>query len=288
MNAVTDSTLVRPAPERYDDFRAYLRDMVEYLREGGRGFSFRSFASRAGYSSPSFLKLVIDGKSNLSNESIFRFAKALGLRGKEVELFEALVLFTQSKSDEDRNHYYSRLQRTAGPRDPIVQLRKDQYEVYSEWFGLAIREMLNLPGFCEDPAWIASRLNPPVTEAAARRMLNLLIDTGLVHRARDGRLSPSNAILATPDRLRSLAVRNFHRKMLELASSAIDEVPVDERDFSALTLTLSKKQYEAFCEQISAFEDELLQLADAGGDKTDDSEVYHLAVQLIPVTKGSK
>lgn len=258
--------------------------MVVYLRESGRGFSYRSFAQKAGYASPSFLKLVIDGKSNLSNESIFRFAKALGLRGKEVDLFEALVLFSQARSDEDRNHYYTRLQRAGASQDEIAKLGQEQFEVYSEWFGLVIREMLHLPDFREDPAWIASRLNPPVTEAAARKFLNLLSDTGLVERADDGRLRPSDSNVATPENLRSLAVRNFHRRMLAHAGRALDEVPVEQRDFSAVTMTLSKQQFEQFKDLISAFEDELMQIANSGPDSRG-AEVYHLAVQLIPLTK---
>lgn len=286
MTSSNDSTPARPAPELYDDYRAYLNDMVLYLRKSGRGFSYRSFAQRAGYASPSFLKLVIDGKSNLSNESIFRFAKALGLKGKEIELFEALVLFTQAKSDEDRNHYYTRLQKASVRQDRIAKMRQEQYEVYSEWFGLAMREMLNLPDFEEDPAWMAQRLNPQVTEAAARRLLNLLVDTGLAQRDESGRLRPADPNVATPENLRSLAIRNFHRKMLELASGALDDVPVEQRDFTALTLTLSKKQFEDFKERISAFEDDLLRLAAKDLDPGD-SEVYHMAVQLIPLTKRS-
>ena len=286
MTSSNDSTPARPAPELYDDFRTYLADMVVYLRKSGRGFSYRSFAQRAGYASPSFLKLVIDGKSNLSNESIFRFAKALGLKGKEIELFEALVLFTQSKSDEDRNHYYTRLQKASVRQNSIAKLRQDQYEVYSEWFGLAMREMLNLPDFEESPGWMAQRLNPQVTEAAARRLLNLLISTGLAQRDEEGRLRPADPNVATPENLHSLAIRNFHRKMLELASSALDEIPVEKRDFTALTLTLSSAQFDDFRERISAFEDDLLRLASRELDPKD-SEVYHMAVQLIPLTKRS-
>ena len=58
MQAASQST-PRPTPQGFDDHRDFLGAMVEYLKGTHRRFSYRYFARKAGFASPSFLKLVI-------------------------------------------------------------------------------------------------------------------------------------------------------------------------------------------------------------------------------------
>ncbi len=55
------ATLARPSIYEYDNYRAFLKDMYDYQKAKTTYFSFRYFARKAGYASPNFLKLVIDG-----------------------------------------------------------------------------------------------------------------------------------------------------------------------------------------------------------------------------------
>ena len=48
----------------YEDYRTYLKDVYENRKR--RGLSHRGLARRAGLSSPSFLKAVMDGQKNLA------------------------------------------------------------------------------------------------------------------------------------------------------------------------------------------------------------------------------
>ena len=51
----------------YDDFRKYMRDFYED-RKRCSAFSWREFSKKAGFSSPSYMKVVCDGKSKLSRK----------------------------------------------------------------------------------------------------------------------------------------------------------------------------------------------------------------------------
>ncbi len=62
----------------YEDYRTYLRDV--YADRKRRGLSHRGLARRAGLSSPSFLKAVMDGQKNLSPATAKRLAIAIGLK----------------------------------------------------------------------------------------------------------------------------------------------------------------------------------------------------------------
>jgi|GEM_PF-609728 len=74
----------------YLDYREFLR--ATYA-EGKRlkKLSYRAFSRRAGLLSPNYLKLVIDGKRNITHEMAQRFAQALHLTAEGTEYFELLV-----------------------------------------------------------------------------------------------------------------------------------------------------------------------------------------------------
>ncbi len=63
----------------FSDYRDFLKDRYRQLKEADPVFSFRHFSKQAGFGSPNYLKLVMDGKRNLSAEAVFKFAKGLRL-----------------------------------------------------------------------------------------------------------------------------------------------------------------------------------------------------------------
>lgn len=283
----------RPCPEDYSDYRVYLQHMIVWLKANQRGFSYRSFARKAGYSSPSFLKLVAEGKRNLSLSSIAAFGKALGHSRKDQEIFENLVLLCQAQTDADRNRYYARLRklRGKGQSSRATQMEKAQYDVYSRWYVIPIRELMLQPDFQEDPEWIARRLRPAIRPSEARKALDLLTDVGLAVRDDSGRLRPTTIKLAaTGNPVGPLAARNYHRSMLELAAKTLDTVAVEQRNISSLTISLTPEQYEEVCERIAEFRKEIFDLIEdddaANGDSASALEnIYLLGFQLFPLSR---
>ena len=102
----------------YMNYRDFLRDYYEEKKREHSFYSFRLFSQKAGFKSPNFLKLVIDGNRNLSKESVYKFVKALGLNKKESDYFENLVFFNQSESLEEKNAYLARLLKHRTKADP--------------------------------------------------------------------------------------------------------------------------------------------------------------------------
>lgn len=286
MVASAENTPGRPVPESFQDHRAYLRAMIAYLKATRPQFSYRYFSRVAGFSSPNFLKLVAEGKRNLSPQSIAKFARGLGLDQREQETFETLVLLGQAETDAERNRYYARLRRRTSS-SAAARLEDAQYKVYSLWYALPIREMLLLPDFQEDPAWIGRRLRPQVRPNEVKTALQLLEQVGLIVRDETGRLRPQSSKISTGPRVRSLAVRNYHRAMLEVASGTLDGVAVEDRDVTSLTLTLTRAQYEEVRARIERFRRELLDLAEDARPAVDDasSEVFQVGFQLFPLTR---
>src|SRR5438270_803345 len=63
----------------YDDYRKFLRDYFTARKEKNSHFSFRLFARIAGFKAHSFVILVLQGKTDLSEGSVDKFLKGLKL-----------------------------------------------------------------------------------------------------------------------------------------------------------------------------------------------------------------
>src|SRR3989338_3997524 len=192
----------------YLNYRHYLRDFYREQKEKrGSRFSFRSFVRQAGLSSPNFLKLVMDGQRNLGPDGVRGFIKALKLNKEEASFFANLVGFNQSKDDGERNEWYRRLSTSRKYRE-IRPIEKDQFVYYSRWYYAAVRELVLLPDFKEDPEWIAKKLFPPITPREASHALELLLELGFVKRYTNGRLVQSERNVSTAREVASLAIAN--------------------------------------------------------------------------------
>ncbi len=279
------NTDTRPWPGDYVSHREYLRDMTAFLKATERGFSFRAFSRRAGFSSPNFLKLVTDGQRNISAGSIARFGDGLRLTDAERDAFEALVLFTQADTDRERNRHFERL-REYGSRSRAGHLHRNQYDMYAMWYAVVIRELASaLPGSAVTR--LADLLMPALSARHVEKAVRVLARRGLVRRDDAGLVTVVDRVVSTGSAAMSLAVRNFHRRMLEHAATALDRIPSTERNISALTMALTDKEYADVVLRLGVLRRQLL--ADFGAsDDAEPRRIYHLILPIFPVTKEFK
>ncbi len=273
-----------PVIFEYDNYRTYLRDVYQYQKKLTGRFSYRYFALKGGFRSPNFLKLVIEGKRNLSQDSIQRFVQALRLKKDEAEFFRTLVHFNQAKTLDEKNFCAEQLMRFK-PFRKGKPLRKDQFDYYSKWYHVPIREMTVLKGFSEDPAWIAKVLRPQIAPLQARKAIELLINLDLLRRDATGRLCQTDSLITTGDEVTSASVGQYHREMIRKGEEAIDRFPASRRDISSVTVALSEKGFKEIKQAIQRFRKELLAMADRDEDP---EAVYQINVQLFPLTKRTK
>ncbi len=288
MAKAQQDTPQRPLIGEYEDYRAFLRDRIVYLKATRPSFSYRNFSRVAGFSSPNFLKQVAEGRRNVSHKSIARFAKGLYLDDHEHTVFEALVLLDQAQTDAERNRYYQAIRRLCRGGE-VGALGADQYDVYSHWYALVVRELAAMDERAADPEYIARRVFPRIRPRQAREALELLERLGLLVRDEDGRLRVADQPLSTGPIATSLAARNSHRAMLGLAADSLDSVPKEQRNVTSLTVSLDRERYTEACEIISELRRRILILADREGDEDDASrEVYQVVFSAFPVTRETK
>lgn len=271
---------IKPNIFEYDDYRHFLRDTYSYLKSTSSHFSFRYFSKKAGFKSPNYLKLVIKGSRNLTDESTKKFAQALRLSKFEWEYFNLLVQFNQAKTPSQRSELAQRIVNSKGYRE-VHPLSPLQFAYYSSWYYVPVRELVGTPEFVEDPEWLASRLVPQITVPQARQALLDLEELGLLVRNERGELRQANQTITTENEVSSAAVVNYHKDMLELAARAIDLIDRNEREVSAACIPVSKKTAAQLKLMIQDFRKQLLCLA---AQDENPEVVYQVGVQFFPLS----
>jgi uncharacterized protein (TIGR02147 family) len=266
----------------YTDYRKYLRDYYAWAKENKKGFSHRSFMAKTGMSGPNYFKRVMDSVHDLTDNSIPKFAAALDLTESEANYFRHLVYFNQAATLEDKDRHFGVLMQLKTPHNHYV-LEKAQYDYYKDWFNIAIREMLSFMPYNDNAKDLAKELAPEVTPKQVKKAIELLSGLGLIEKSEDGSYRAASTFIHTDPDVQSLLVPKFHQAMARLAGEAITRFSKEERHFSGSTVSLSERTYKEIIEMIRALRKEVLRKV---GEDTAPDRVYHLNMQLFPLTKG--
>ncbi len=271
---------MKPVME-YNNFRLMVRDFYTE-RKLRSGFTWRDFAKAAGYSSPVFLKLVCDGKTNLSEVGVERVASAMGLVGVELQYFRLLVSFNQEKNTEKQKAVFAELRQLA-KENSVAVVGEEQYDYYENWLNPVVRELApNMKA--PTAAKIASQCVFDADTAKVKKSLKLLEKNGFLQKESDGNFTqPRKAISTGSIEVASLAVREMHRQMGELAVKSLDVVPMDERDISGLTMGISREAYDKVVQEIADFRRRIRAIV---MESSGEERVYRLNMQLFPLTKS--
>ncbi len=262
------------------DYREYLRDMFEKRKTQHPFYSYRLFSQKAGFKSPNFLKLVIDGKRNLTKESVYRITKAFGLNKGESDYFENLVFLNQSKTLDEKNLYLSRVLRHRLKCDPKL-LDASEYEYYSQWYNPVICELAGAIDFKDDFRRLAGAVIPAISAAEAEKSVKLLCRLGFIVKNEDGSYKRTSASFTTGPQVRSVAVANYHKAMMKLASESIERFPAGERDITSVTVAVSKDTDRLIREKLERLRREILELAEA---ESKPQRVLQVNLQLFPLS----
>lgn len=265
----------------YLDYRKFLKDYFAFQKEEHGRFSFRYFAKVCGYSSPSFLKMVMDGHRKLSVAALQKLVAGMKLKTKEANYFETLVFYNQAKSEQDREHYFNRLQALRTPLKK-KEIDKDLLEYYTKKHFVIIREMVSLPHFKEDPAWIGKQFSSHLTTKEVEHALEVLLRLGLIKRDEKEKLISVDATLATKPEIQSWEVHTFHREMLKEAIDVLMKIPPEWRDITCLTIPIPFSLLPELKTRIQNFRREIAHFINNGPQ--DFFDVYQLNIQFFPVT----
>ncbi|HHX14997.1 MAG TPA: TIGR02147 family protein [Fibrobacter sp.] len=281
MTESANQKLKEPDILQYTNYRIYLRDYYDYKKKTSSAFSLRFFAEKAGLSSHAHLKLAIDGKRNITKNTVVKLVLGIGLDTRRASYFESLVFFNQAKKDKERQIYYAQLL-AASPRSKLRTLEKTQFRIFREWYHSAILEMTSIKSFKPAPEWISKHIMGDLSAAQAAESLKLLLDLELIVKTANG-FRAKNPLLTTDDEVQDILVKLYHNQMLKLSANALSELSGDQRDFSAVTFAIKRTDFPALKKHLQLMRKELLDFSASSGEAED---IVQVNIQLFPLTRG--
>jgi uncharacterized protein (TIGR02147 family) len=246
---------------RSGSFRIFLQqELVRRCRSNSK-YSLRSFARTLDVS-PSALSAILSAKRALTTKMIKRLALKLDLNLEEINQF------------------------VSAAKTEVVtfqQVTLDTFAIISDWYHYAILELIRVKSFKPDKTWIASALG--ITRNEVNMATDRLERVGLLKIQTDGRwVDTSFGGNATniERNLTSSAQRKLQKQILEMSIKALEQVPIEHREHSSITMAINPLDLPLAKEKIKAFRRELMNSLEQTSEPT---QVYNLGVSLYPVTK---
>ena len=220
----------------YRDYRVYLRDHYEQCAARNAGFSLRSFALKLEMN-VSNLTRMLKGQRNISDDTAERLIIYLKLRDREAGYFRLLVHYNQARNPADKQALYEQIRLFR--KTKLRNLGPEYDEYFSNWYTIALRELINILPKKMRSADMAALLTPSPAPNDIRKSFNLLFRLGLVKQHDDGTLELTEKLVTTSDEWTGTTIHSFQIAMAELGRQALDRFPKHDRNISTSSLSLS-------------------------------------------------
>ncbi len=270
----SDSAKIPEQPKAADaaSFRLFLQNELIRRCEKNPAYSLRGFARTLGCDVATLSKML-KGKRGIGRITILNLGTRLGLSPQEIEEF--INKRQKGKRAINKRHDASLID--------YQQLTLDSFKVISDWYHYGILELMRVDHFKPDPKWIARTLGLTVSEVNIA--VERLVRVDLLEITPEGKWKDltGGTSTTTGNPFTAAAFKKLQRQVLEKAITAIDEVPMEERDQSSVTMAIDSSLLPEAKERIKLFRRDLGKFL-SKGEKRD--SVYQLGISLYPLTKN--
>ncbi len=273
---------------QYTDYRAWLKDVFQSLKDRDPKFSHRYILQRLAVKSSGWLADMLSGRRLLNRSHLLGMSRVLGLSPREELYFETLADYNQAKNLLEKNRAYEKLLTFHEIPKDIIE--SDRFEYFSKWYYSAVREYLLIEPFRGDYARLGRRMRPALTAPQAREAIELLERLGFIKRLASGEYRPATEHVKKQSAFSPVHYFQYVKSQMELGIDALERIPKQERDISAVAVSLSLDSFNVIKEDIKTLRQKMIQLSEAenkkfwNGIQGDSRRVYQGVFELFPVS----
>lgn len=268
-----------PSPFDFADYFSYVLSWLQFQKEHSDA-TLADFNKNTGLNPESLIE-VLKRTKKLGKREHATILSYLKLPELETAFLNVLYLLSTSDANIERSKAMQQL-----TNFPLFKKNNPiGYEIWkylSHWYYPVIREMSTLPHFKEDPYWIQSQLIKFVSVPDIKSAVNFLKGANFFHTLPSGKVISHQKHINCVGGIYRLALRNFHKEMLEMTSSAISSVSSENRLLIGHTVALPKKSKEAAFKIITEAIEKIQSMET--GDQAED-DIYHFEFAGIPLTQ---
>jgi uncharacterized protein (TIGR02147 family) len=285
-----EASAQHPNLAEYTDFRLYLRDMYEYRRAnestGMRSYSYSTFSAAADIKSPNYLKLIIEGRRNLSEDMIHKFARALRLSKPDTEEFRALVLYGQASEPMERNQHLKGLSDLRARRS-VESGKIDQvaFDKMPSWIGWVVYAMSEQAGVKFDPLSLQKLFRIKASAEEIRQSLAKLFESGELARVADtGEVIKARDLMEAPQDVPVPLIRKLQAELIYLGIESLFRDSAKDREFGSMTVAMTEEEFNQVRFELRQLRKRLQKDLSVKRQSSKGQRVYQMNVQLFPLT----
>jgi len=280
-----------PKLSEYTDYRIYLQAFYKAKIHGSQGqlrpYSYSDFSAAADIKSPNYLKLIIEGKRNLSQEMAKKFARALRLSKKSTKEFELLVHYNQEKDPLLRNRHLKDLSEFRARRSVSDgKISAEAYDQVSNWLVWVLYAMVDQQGVRFEPSALRRALGGQVNEAQINEALKKLVTSGQIKIDEISKFAmKTKSLNSEAEKIPVELVRKIQSELIYLGLEALHRYGPKEREVSGATLSMTQKEYEWVRFELRKLRKQVQTEVQTNREKDPGERVYQMNIQLFPVTE---
>ncbi len=289
---ISTSSAVSPALCDYLNYRQFLADFYKYKREATKGalrsYNYAVFSAAANIKSPNYLKMIIEGKRNLSDDMISKFGKAVGLNKEQTDEFRLLVQFTQAGDTADRNMFLKKLsEHRVDVKLKSGEIDRKSFEKVPNWVAWIIYAMVDQEAVGFDAPTLKQLLRGKASTDEIENALKSLISKGdLIVDEVTGTFKKARNLTESPEEIPVALVRKLQAQLMYLGLESLYQDQPTEREFGTLTMSLTKAEFEEIKFKLRQMRKAINKDNSISRMKTKGDRVYQLNIQLFPVSNA--
>ncbi len=272
------SFIKKPKVFEYLSVQDFLRDYYEYRKSLNEKFSYDKWSEELNLKGRSLLRLIVTKKRSISDSIIDLFCRQLFESEIEKEYFCHLVLYSQSKSVEEK--------KTAGRKlTSLLRVHVEKYEISNKKHFLSqtliprLYSLLDNEKVEKNPKSLSKLLGVSIEEIV--QALSLLQDLKLVQNFEGEYLCNPGAFAVKLD-LGDKDLLRFHREALQDSIRA-QSLPVDLRRYRSSVALLSQKQWHEILEKFDNVVSQYLELGQL--DTSDAQRLFQMNINIHAVSE---
>lgn len=239
-------------------FSLKLQEQFLAKKARNKRYSLRSYAQFLEMN-PGTLSAIIKGKRLVPLQEAAKVMNKLSLPPKGQEMF--LLSLGVNKP----------------PAESSYKLDPSRYAVlFDEWEYFVILAVFRLEDFKSTASWISTKTG--ITEARVKECLENLENLQVISR-KGSTWERNHKNLYSPHDIPSRSLQQAHVNSLDLARQMISRVPVQDRDYSFLTVALDEKRFKKLKKLTLKFRDDVFEL----DEQSKKGDLYRVNLQCFPI-----
>ena len=266
---------------KFTDYRTFLVAYAQEMKRKKPDWSYGGWAKRLGLKATSSITKIVQGDREPGEQITEQLVEYFQFKDKEAQYFRDLVRLSKIRKDPRLSVLLLEKMSKEHPQSSQRLLDGKTFSVISNWYYLPLRELTRVPGFHEDPEWIAKKFRFKLTAREVAQAIRTMLDLKLLLRNEKGQLEICEGRVTTGDDVADEGIKRYHEQMIDNAKDALRSVDVSAREFTASSLAIRTSNLPKAKELIREFRKNFARLMEEdSGDA-----VYQIQIQLFPLTK---